>query len=196
MPHSYTKEQYEFIKDNAVGIGNAELTEMFNKYFNLNLSVDQIKGYKKNKKISSGLTGQFQKGNVPATKGKKIKQTEAMKRTQFKKGQVPHNHMPVGSERVNGSGYLDVKIAEPNVWRAKHQIIWEEHHGPIPEGYRVIFADKDKSNLDIDNLILMTNQKLLMMVRHNLIQPVAELTKTGTIIADIYLKMNERNKET
>ncbi len=47
MAHKYTKAQDEFIRENVVGIGNVELTELFNRHFNLDLNVSQIKGYKK-----------------------------------------------------------------------------------------------------------------------------------------------------
>lgn len=67
---------------------------------------------------------------------------------------------PVGSERVGKDGYLMVKVREwPDVpqskdnWRFKHHIVYEENHGPIPEGHIVLFADRDTRNFDPDNLV-------------------------------------------
>lgn len=192
MAHKYTKAQAEFIRENVVGIGNVELTKMFNKHFNLDLKVSQIKGYKKNNNLSSGLNGRFSKGHVPANKGVKGVIYDGCKKTWFKKGNKPVNHKPIGSERINVEGYTEIKVAEPNKWKLKHRIIWEEHNGPIPKNHNVIFGDGDKSNLDINNLVLVSKKQLLTLNRNNLIQNDADLTKTAVIIADLYNKIGER----
>jgi hypothetical protein len=192
VAHKYTKVQAEFIRENVVGIGNVELTKMFNKHFNLDLKVSQIKAFKTNRKLSSGLNGRFSKGHVPANKGVKGVIYDGCKKTWFKKGNKPVNHKPIGSERINVEGYTEIKVAEPNRWRLKHRIIWEEHNGPIPKNHNVIFGDGDKSNLDINNLVLVSKKQLLTLNRNNLIQNDADLTKTAVIIADLYNKIGER----
>ncbi len=63
--------------------------------------------------------------------------------------------LPIGTERDH-CGYIKVKIAEPNVWKFKHQLLWEEAHGPIPEGHIVYFIDGDRSNCRLANLRLGT----------------------------------------
>src|SRR5690349_10069864 len=128
MVHHFTPEQRDFIKNNAPGRGTGELTELFNAHFGLNLPIGKIKSFKGNHKISSGLTGRFEKGHVPANKGKKGISQGGVE-TQFRKGHKPHNYVPVGSERVNGYDYVDIKIADPNKWRGKHLIVWEQHNG-------------------------------------------------------------------
>lgn len=42
-----------------------------------------------------------------------------------------HNTL-VGDEVINDFGYVKVKVAEPNVWKFKHRIVWELAHGEIP----------------------------------------------------------------
>lgn len=125
--HKFTEEQIEFIREIAPGRYSAEITEMVNNRFNLELKVSQIKTCKENHKIRSGLDCRFQKGMIPANKGKKgfmsPEQYEKCKATMFKKGQVPQNHKPVGSERIYRYGYVLVKVAEPNKWRPKHKDI-------------------------------------------------------------------------
>jgi len=192
--HHYTSEQIEFIKQNVAGRGNAELTELFNKHFNLELGVNQIKGFKKNHKLSSGLTGHFPKGNVPFNKGRKGISYEGMKATQFKKGHKPWNYKPVGSERVNGDDYVDIKIADPNKWKGKHILIWEAANGPVPKGYAIIFGDGNKRNFNLDNLLLVSRKQLVRLNQKNLISDDAELTKTGIIIADIFNRIGERKR--
>lgn len=48
-------EHEKWIKENAEGVRNEKLTEMFNKHFNMNLTVGQIKKFKNFHHISSGL---------------------------------------------------------------------------------------------------------------------------------------------
>lgn len=190
MAHNYTKEQVDFIRENVTGIGNAELTLMFNRHFRLNLDISQIKAFKKNHKLISGLDGHFKKGHVPFNKGKKG--LGGWGPTQFKKGNIPHNYVPVGSERVNSEDYVLIKVANPNKWKFKHRLIWEEHNGPIPEGHAVIFGDRNNRNFDINNLILVSNDQLLALNRNKLIQNDADLTRSAIIIADIYQKISKR----
>lgn len=191
MPHMFTPEQASFIRDNVRGIGNKELTDRFNKHFNLDLGVNQIKAYKKNHKLSSLLDGQFKKGHVTHNKGKK-KYWIGGEETQFKKGSKPHNYLPVGSERVNGDDYIDIKIADPNKWRGKHILAWEEHNGPLPKGHAVIFGDGNRRNFEPNNLILVSRQQLLILNKKKLIQNDADLTRTAVIIADLYQKISAR----
>lgn len=190
--HIYTPEEEAFIQDNVKGISNKELTNRFNAYFGLKIGVNQMAAYKKNHKLSSGLTGHFPKGRVPFNKGKKGGGWEP---TQFKKGHIPANYRPVGSERINVDGYTEVKIADPNKWRLKHIVVWEQHNGPLPKGFAVIFGDGDKQNFELDNLILVSRRQLLTLNRNSLIQNNAEATRTAIIIADIFHKISERRKE-
>jgi hypothetical protein len=175
------------------GRGNKELLEMFNAHFKLNLTLNQIRAFKKNHGLSSGLTGQFQKGHVPFNKSKKGIFFGG-KATQFKKGNKPWNYQPVGSERINTMGYLDVKIADPNKWRPKHLLLWESVHGPVPEGHAVIFGDGNRLNVTLENLVLVSRKQLVRMNQRGLIQNDVELTKTGAIIANIYNKIGERKR--
>ena len=79
-----------------------------------------------------------------------------MAETQFKKGNVPHNWRPVGSERVNVDGYIEIKVSGPKKWMMKHRYVWQQHYGEIPKGSMVIFKDGNRLNTDIDNLMLIT----------------------------------------
>lgn len=60
--HRFTEKQKQFIKDNVVGMTNDELTIKFNLYFGLNLTTIQIKNFKHNHHLKSGLNMRFKKG--------------------------------------------------------------------------------------------------------------------------------------
>jgi hypothetical protein len=101
---------------------------------------------------------------------------------------------PVGSERLNLNGYTDVKIAFPSVWKPKHHVIWEAANGPVPEGHQIMFADGNKSNFALDNLLLVSFKELSLMNRFGLVFPDSELTKTGKAIAGLNLLASRRKR--
>ncbi len=192
---SYPEEVCNFIENNHIGVGHKNMAEQLNKTFGTSYSTSQMKSYYGRHKLNSGLKGWFPKGNVPPNKGKKGICAPGSEKGWFQKGQVPTNHKPIGSERIDVDGYTLIKIKEPRTWALKHKLIWEEKNGPVPKGYAVIFGDGNKQNLDINNLLLVSRKKLLVMNRNSLIQNETELTKTGAIIADIYMKIGEQNKK-
>lgn len=193
MPHRYSAEEKEFIKNNVKGRSNDELLKMFNDRFGLNLKKSQIAAFKKNNRLSSGLDGRFKPGHVPFNKGKKGLICGG-KETQFKKGQRALNYRPIGSERVSVDGYIEIKVADPGKWRMKHLVLWEEANGPIPKGHCLLFLDGNKLNVSLDNLQLITRSQLVRMNQNGLISTEADLTKTGVIVAEILSKIGERKR--
>ena len=104
------------------------------------------------------IAHRFPKGSVPPNKGKKMPPEIYAKcsPTMFKKGQASLNKRPVGSERVNVDGYIEVKVADPNKWRLKNRVIWEQHYGAIPPGHNIQFKDHNPLNCTIDNLYIIS----------------------------------------
>lgn len=176
-----------FFKENNSGRTSQEITELLNKTFGTNYTRAQIKSCRARHHWDSGLTGRFPKGHEPYNKGLKRGSFPGMERTQFKPGQRPHNHRPVGSERVNADGYHERKIAEPKTWRAVHIINWEEAHGPVPKGYKVIFKDGNRDCTDLDNLMLVSSGELAVMNNRGLCTSHREATETGRALAQ-YIK--------
>ncbi len=182
--HTYSAEVKKFIEENVRGNTSTELTRMVNDKFGTNYGVNNIKAYMKNHKLRNGLDTSFKKGHIPANKGKKGICGRGCEKTWFKKGHTPSNHKPVGSERIDSKdGYVLIKVAEPRTWKHKHRVIWEQHHGPIPKDYVVIFLDGDKQNLDINNLALITRNELKIMNNQRLRSEDAAITETGVLIA-------------
>ena len=185
----YTQEQKEFIIKNNYMKSSKELADMFNNEFNTNVSYRQIEYFRHNHHLNSGLTGRFEKGHTSWNKGTKGL-THANK-TSFKKGNIPQNHKPVGYERINVDGYVEIKVAEPNVFKLKHRVIYENIYGKIPDNHNVVFADGNKLNLDPDNLIIVSKSEMLIMNNNKLFMNERELTKTGSSIAKVIDKTNK-----
>lgn len=186
----------QFILDNYKGRYNQELADLFNQKFNTNITSRMIKSYKANNKLNSGLTGKFRKGQTPHNKGKKMPKEvyEKVKHTMFAKGNVPPNHRPVGSERISKDGYIEVKVAEPNKWRLKQRVVYEEAKGKIPEGCPIIFLDGNKRNFDIDNLKCITRSELLYL-NCNGLNNSNEITETGILMARLDSAKNKKKQE-
>lgn len=193
MMNKYTKEQKEFLINNNYMKTAKELAEMFNKKFKMNLTPQNIKTFRGNHKLNSGLTGKFEKGNVPFNKG--TKGLMKANKTSFKKGNIPSNHKKVGYERINVDGYIEIKVKEPNIFKLKHRVIYEQYYGKIPKGHKVIFADGNKLNIDPNNLILVTNSEELIMNKNKLRYDEAELTRTGSLIAKVIDKTHKVKKD-
>lgn len=193
--HQYSPPEVEFLRKNLPGRSHQELTRMFNERFQSDLSVKQITAACKNRGYKNGLNGCFPKGNVPFNKGRKGWQAGGRSgETKFKPGAMPRNHRPVGSERVNVDGYTEVKIAEPKKWRAKHVIIWEAVHGPVPAGHAVIFGDGNRENVVLENLLLVSRRQLAVMNKKGLYGGSVELTKVGQSIAQLCMGITDKGK--
>lgn len=190
--HFYSEEEVEFMRLNCKGRSYQELTNLFNEKFLTSLTLKQIKAAMKNRGFTNGRDARFKPGQVPHNKNKKG--IRVSPETEFKPGHIPANYMPVGSERINTEGYLDVKVADPNKWRAKHRIVYEQLHGPVPKGNVIIFADGNKLNLDPNNLLMVTRGELAVMNHSGLIFKDSDLTKSGHLVARLKMKISENTR--
>ena len=135
---------------------------------------------------------QFKKGCVPWNKGKKMPFNENSAKTQFKTGNLPHNHRPVGSERFSKDGYLEIKIADPKTWKGAHILLWEEHNGKLPKGHCVVFRDGDKQNIVIENLECVSRGEL--MKRNSIHNYPAEIVHLHQLRTALNRQINKRTK--
>lgn len=128
----------------------------------------------------NGFGTRFVKGQKPWCYGKKIGTRGRAAETQFKKGQVPHNHQPVGTILpVSLTPYLKIKIAEPNKWEFLHIKTWKDAHGQIPAGMCVVFKDGNRHNCQIENLECITRKELAQRNSiHNLPEELKQTIQT------------------
>lgn len=195
--HIYTVEEHLFMKSYVPGHSYKEIQQAFIKKFDWEISIGQIKSYIGNHGLNTGRNGRFEKGQTSHNKGVKMPKEvyEKAKHTMFAKGHIPHNHKPVGSERINVDGYIEVKVEEPRKWRLKHNVVWEQHNGKIPRGSVVIFLDRDKMNVSIENLKLVKRSELLIMNRYDLYGENAESTETATNLAKLIDITNQTKRK-
>lgn len=175
----------DFIESNSQGMTAQDLTVQINEVFGTEYKVNQIRSYKKNHKIVSGVDMTFKKGCVSHNKGKIGMRIPGSEKGWFKSGAIPHNILMIGTEITTEDGYIKVKVAEPNVWRFKHRLIWEAERGPIDSGYKIIFLDNNKLNTDIENLEIVSNSVMSILNRKNLRFDVPEITSVSVTLAKV-----------
>lgn len=101
----------------------------------------------------------FKKGHRPANKGTNFIAGGRSVETRFKKGDDPHNTKHDGAISIRsdkcGRRYKWIRISKRK-WQMLHVHNWIKENGEIPEGYIVIFKNKDSMNCDPENLLLIT----------------------------------------
>jgi hypothetical protein len=157
IPHSATsiskkanqmglKKTKEYIRENGRTIAAAQWKEL--------------------KENGLELKSNFKKGHVPWCKGKKMSPEHIAKLTGvFKKGQQPHNTLPIGSIR-NINNYNEIKYKN-HKWMALARYNWEQVHGPVPKDMCVFKLDQERYNDDINNLCLVSRKDLAMLNRNH-----------------------------
>lgn len=175
-----------YIAEHYIGTGHQAMADMLNRTFGANYTKAQIKSYYGNNRLNCGITGRFRKGMVPHNKGAKGFCPAGSEKGWFAKGTMPPQHRPVGSVRIDGrNGITMVKIAEPNVWIAKHKLIWEQAYGSVPEGHVVTFLDGNKANFALNNLAAISREESLKINCAGLRCVKSDLTRAGILIAKI-----------
>lgn len=207
----FTGEERSFLASLVPGRSYREIADAFNARFPP-ITVSQVKSFINNNGLSTGRTGRFEKGNVPANKGKtwdemgvSFESQRAMRRTCFKPGHMPHNAVgkPVGYERVTPGGYVEVKVAErpsrPGIhdnFKLKHRLVWERANGcPVPEGCIIVFADGDRRNFEPENLVCMSMADHAVVAHERMPYYDRESCETAMLAASVLRRARRRALE-
>jgi hypothetical protein len=196
MRKYWTKEMLEYLKTNYANESSQSIADRFdiklnavyNKAFVLGLkkSTEYIEKHCRN--LERSVRNEFSKGHKPWNKGQKGLQIGGLE-TQFKKGRLPHNTKPIGY-RSYRDGYLVERVEKG--FEFVHKLIWKQHHGEIPMGMFVVFKDRNKNNICIENLEIIDRVE---HIRRNHIQNLpAELKEVVHIKKSITRKINQIEK--
>ena len=158
----YTSEEKRFLKNFIPGHTYMETESEFKRKFGRELTRNQVKNFCQYYCIRTGINS----GRV-------------------KKGSIPLNYCPVGSEKVLKSGYILIKTGDPGIWELKHKYIWEQKYGKIPEGYVLLFADGNKQNVTLENLRIVSRKTQVVMAHEGLLSCGAEYIDIAIAIAEL-----------
>lgn len=178
--HKWSKEEVEYLKSIVKGRYMKEIIILMKNKFNYDFTEIQIRNTMKRHKLRTGINARFEKGGTPWNKGLKFEKSS--------------NSKEVGSEYVNERGYTFIKAENPSRWIRKHHYIYEQHYGKIGKDECILFADRDKTNFDINNLIKVTKGELVQLNKQGLIFEDTDLTKTCVNIVRLKDKIKEKEK--
>lgn len=202
----YPQGVYEFVRDNSWGVSSKDMAEMVNKKFGTSFTATMMKQFRQRHGIKSGVTGWYQKGHAPGTKGKTIEEIckhdpeklAKVRATQFKKGDRPLNEKPVGTIVTNSEGYKlrkkQMEGSQWDRWEFLHRAVWEEHNGPVPEGMIVTFKDGNRQNCSIDNLMLVSRGEMAVMAKRGLRFEDPDLTEAAVNTVRLMIEANKRKR--
>jgi hypothetical protein len=163
----YTDEQLDFLREFVPGHTEREIIAAFAERFGVTLNRSKVKNLKTKLGVRSGTVGgRFEKGLVPANKGKTWDEflspeaQERSRKTTFKKGNRPHNaYRKLLDEKTDARGtWVYVKPRKRRYsaddWVSKQRFVWMQANGrDWPEGCRAVFADHDPQNFDPENVV-------------------------------------------
>ena len=193
----YPEGVIAFIKDECQGLDSEETAAAVNRRFGSDtMTKDQVRAFRKNHKIPSGVNTRFKPGQVNPNGLSKGQFFPGCEKTWFKKGNRPHNEVKVGTQSRTTEGYQIIKVTEKGTQRERWEFmarhVYREHFGEIPDGYMVGFKDGNPDNMDPDNLFLLTNEENLEMNRHGTRSQFAPITEARLNVAKVRIAARKR----
>lgn len=158
---AYSAAELEWLEANCLLVVS-DYARQFNERFGREVTPGALHALRRRKGWKTGRTGCFERGNKPHNKGRPFPVATThpnCRKTQFKKGRLPHNTQYLGHERVDPKdGYVYVSVDEPNPhtgferrYVLKHVRLWEKANGPVPAGHCLKCLDGDRTNCDPSN---------------------------------------------
>lgn len=149
---------------------------------------------------------QFKKGHTPPTMGVRdgahIKTATAKERwraTLFAKGHKPYNEAYDGAiierRQIVGSRLFRYKVIRmaPRKWQYYQRYVWEQAHGAIPAGHKIVFKDGDRLNCALDNLECVSTGELCK--RNSLHRYPAEIKELFRLRGKLKKEINQLNNK-
>lgn len=158
-PISYSDAELAFLSSRKAMPRRELHAEFVAEFGRTDVEFKHLTSLMKRKGWHTGRTGCFVKGQETWNKGQKMPFNANSAKTQFKKGQRPHTYRGAGHERFcERTGYVLMIVAEKNPWTGadtrpvlKHKWLWEQEHGPVPDGMVLKCLDGDRRNTDPSN---------------------------------------------
>lgn len=201
-------EYDDWLRGFVPGHSDLETIDAFEREFGVRLTPAQVGNRKQALGLRSGTVGgRFERGHEPHNKGRRWgdymtpEQMERASAALYRKGNLPHNAVPVGAERVSRDGYVEVHVAQfrtsraNDQWVHKHRLVWERENGrKLEKGEVVVFCDGDKSNFDPANLAVATQAEMALINRRGIPYFDRESFRAARSIARLNLVISDRER--
>lgn len=158
----WTDEMNDYMREIVPGHTRDQIRELFCQRYGVEISDQAIHSRCRILNVKSGVnSGRFQSG------------FRKPKKTEVHPMDVPYSQRPLGEERVNHNGMVEVHVShrvrkkKGDCWKLKSHIVWEEAHGtPVPDGHCIVFADRNARNFSPENLVAVP-RKLWSTINYN-----------------------------
>lgn len=178
----YTKEQRQFIINNVKGTKYRVLAEMFNDEFNESKSRQQIKDYCTRHNLRNDVSS---------------------RETQFRTGHDQYNVIkPLGTEKQTSKGEVMIKVREDaedgrywENWELKKVVVWESYYGKKPKDLMVLNLNADKTDCNIENLILVEVHETMWLYRLGYVFNDPQLTLSALYYIRLGRQRRKRERE-
>jgi hypothetical protein len=162
-PIPYSAEERAWLQANCTLPAEEYHARFCERFQRSDVTAQNLHAMRKRCGWRTGRTGRFEKGMIPANKGKPMPFHPNSAATRFKSGQRTGRanalYRPVGSERVSKDGYIERKVHDGlpmrSRWQAVHRLNWIAANGPIPAGFGLKCLDGNKQNTDPSNWELL-----------------------------------------
>lgn len=197
--NTYTAEQQNFLQDNCKQMSRRELADSFNARFGTNKTAGAIKSYCNNRCWNSGDDGRFKVGcrswqtGVTGDDFKSHYTDESFERM-MSGAKEAQKKLRVGDEIIRHGVPMivtstDYTIPYLNRLTFKRRYIWEQAHGKIPPGHRIIHLDGDLMNCDLDNLYCVPATFIPMLNKNHWLTDDRDHTLTAVMLCELNLAL-------
>ena len=200
----YTDEQQAFLRENCDKIPRKELTDRFNEKFGTKKTANGIKSYCNRRGWNSGSNGRFQNGHCSWQTGlsgdsfKSHYTDETYNRAisgmleSCKKWKLGDEVMRHGYPMIVTS--VDYSLPFCQRLTFKRRYVWEQVHGAIPEGHRIIHLDGNPMNCDLDNLYCIPDKFVPILNKNHWLTDDREHTLVAVKWCELFYAMKGGQK--
>ena len=199
----YNDEQKAWLRRTYKKHDWRETCRRFNAKYGVNTNPSALRTWmNKNGIFAGGRDGKFDPGLTPWNAGTKGRTTRNS--GSFKPGQMPPTLRPVGYERdPNREECVVVKVSDEwdpargkyGIWKRKHHLVWEQHHGrPVPEDCVVIFDNGDLTDFRPENLSLLSRSEYLALRHQDYWEQPAEIKPALQTLTKLRMRIRVREK--
>lgn len=196
----YSEQQIDFLKTNAFGRTREELTELFNKRFSTNKSIQNIKAFCNNRGFYCGNDGQYKNKHKAWQTG--LSGEEYKKH--YTKESFERSHVGITNHRKHKIGDTVIRHGIPHILTStekntpidkrvmsKRRYVYEKHHGRIAKGHRVVVLDGEAKNISVDNLYCVPDKFIPILNKNHWLTDVREHTLTAIKWCELFYAMKE-----
>lgn len=167
MRNRYTKEFEDFIRENVSKYTKEKLRQEIQNKYNIQMTEEAVRRY-------------LNRHNI---KDRPVDYRKYNSRNVYK--------CPVGTEKITTEGVF-IKIKQPDVWRRKSRVMYEQYHNCKLNGDDyIVFLNQNNNDFRKENLIKSSRKEIAYLHNNKTFSSNPELTRLGILSAKVMIKAKE-----